>query len=126
MNVQERHVWDLKCGMLHFCGCIHFCDYYCGSFLFVHKKRNKNFEGVTKSAVVGYDETRKRVRYLCFGNVPMGSNSDNTATNTHRILKIIRDAISNTQNVGDGGWNCALSVCYYAFVLCSSSVLFCF
>lgn len=74
--------------------------------------RNKKFKGVTKSPVVGYGEARQRVRYLCFGNAPMGSNAGNTAANTHCVLKIVRDAQSSTRNVGDGGWNCALSVCF--------------
>ena len=72
--------------------------------------RNKKFEGVSKSEVVGYNEEKQRIRYLCFGDPPLGKNGGNTAANTHRVLQIIRTAQRNKSNHGDGGWKEALCV----------------
>ena len=62
------------------------------------------------SPVVGYNSKKQRIRYLGLGDPPLGANGGNTASNTHRVLQIIKRAQSMTNNCGDGGWKAALSV----------------
>ena len=73
--------------------------------------RRKKIDGVTKSEVVGYNDTGQRQRYLSFGDPPSGANGGNTAYNTHRVLQIVEKAIVTKINHGDGGWKAALRVC---------------
>ena len=80
--------------------------------IFALHNRNKKFNGVTKSEVVGYNKAGQRQRPLSFGNPPLGVNGGNTANNTHKVLKIVERAYEEkTRNYGDGGWQAALSVC---------------
>ena len=58
----------------------------------VVQNRNKQFDGVVKSPIVGYNNANQRIRYLCFGNPPLGANRGNTAVNTHRVMRIIEQA----------------------------------
>ena len=76
----------------------------------VHRNRQKTFQGVSKSPVVNYNDQKQRIRYLCIGCPPSGENSVNTAANTHRVLNIVKKAMQETGNHGDGGWKSALSV----------------
>ena len=64
-----------------------------------------------KSDIVGRNASEGRIRYLCFGSPPPGKNGGNTAGNTHRVVQIVRAAIHEQGNHGDGGWIAALSVC---------------
>ena len=73
--------------------------------------RKKKFEGVTKSAVVGFNAAKQRLRFLSLGQPPLGRNGGNTPYNTHRVLQIIDRAKETKRNCGDGGWMTALSVC---------------
>ena len=83
-----------------------FCQTECNDT----QNRNRNFSGVVKSPVVGYNAENQRIRYLGLGNPAIGANGGNTASNTHRVLKIIKEAQTSTSNFGDGGWKIALSV----------------
>ena len=73
--------------------------------------RNKKFDDVIKSEIVGYNNTGQRQRYLSFGDPPLGANGGNTPYNTHRVLQIVERAKATTRYHGDGGWKAALSVC---------------
>ena len=66
--------------------------------------------GVSKSPVVGYNENNQRIRYLCIGRPPSGENEGDTAVNTHRVLQIVKTAMKEKVNHGDGGWTSVLSV----------------
>lgn len=76
-----------------------------------HHNRQRKFDGVAKSPVVGSNKQGHRFRYLSFGDPPLGVNGGNTAYNTHRVLEIVRKAKETTRNHGDGGWTAALRVC---------------
>ena len=88
----------------------------------VHHNRQKKFEDVSKSPVVGYNNKKQRVRYLCFGSPPSGENEGNTAANTHRVLQIVKTVMKEKSNHGDGGWESALSVsiCVDLFYFCTT------
>ena len=81
----------------------------------MQRNRQKKFQGVSKSQVVDYNDQNQRIRYLCIGCPPSGENSGNTAANTHRVLNIVKKAMQETVNHGDGGWKSALSVSIICF-----------
>ena len=76
----------------------------------VYHNRQKKFEGVSKSPVVDYNEKKQRVHYLSIGRPPRGENEGNTAANTHKVLQILKTAMKEKGNHGDGGWASALLV----------------
>ena len=63
------------------------------------------------SAYTGKDKKGRRLYMLSFGNPPRGENSDNTLTHTHKLLRNLDNAISQTKYHKDGGWSYALQVC---------------
>ena len=83
--------------------------YNCYNTLYVCSPRK--FDGVQMSAYTGKDKKDRRLYMLSFGNPPRGMNGDNTPAGTHKLLRFLDNAISQTQYHKDGGWSYALQVC---------------
>ena len=90
-----------------------FSAYLPNKYVHLCTSRQTKFEGVSKSPVVGYNDVKQHILYLAIGWSPSGENSGNTVTNTHRVLQIVKTAMKERGNHGDGGWKSALTVSFY-------------
>ena len=91
----------------------------------LHVIRKKKCEGVVKSAVVGFNAAKQRLRFLSLGQPPLGRNGGNTPYNTHRVLQIIDRAKETKRNCGDGGWKADLSVCTHIYAHTHNNIYAC-
>ena len=69
---------------------------------------------MTKSPFVAHNAKKQLIRCLDLDAPALGVNVNggNTVSDTHRVLKIIKDAQEETGNFDEGGWEEALKASF--------------